>query len=266
MRYLMILTLVVVLSFSQTTGVFAHQPFFEDDDISAAAPWVVADPTISTALYATLDSANDVDYFAFDGRQGQRILLSITIPQIPGQERFAPEMALIGPGFLRLALPQRVIVAEGAGAYFLPALEGETTSFFEPFSRTSYWERQEERVSLPADGRYVVAVWHARGETGRYTFVIGDKERIGGDFLFAVKMRSYWTPVKALVSAVVASGFSEKASQNKEDSAAHAHDDSHAHEEAIPSYPDEPHSHDGPLSLAGKPLAAVPYRGCGYDW
>ena len=30
-------------------------------------------------------------------------------------------------------------------------------------------------MTLPANGRYVVAVWHPQGELGRYGFVIGDK-------------------------------------------------------------------------------------------
>ena len=68
-------------------------------------------------------------------------------------------------------------------------------SFFEPFSGTAYWERQEQRLRLPADGAYTVAVWHEEGASGRYVFVIGDKERPGGDPLFPVKMKAYWTPV-----------------------------------------------------------------------
>ena len=52
-------------------------------------------------------------------------------------------------------------------------------------------------MTLPADGRYVVAVWHPSGETGRYGLVIGDKERPGGDLAFMRKLRSYWTPVQS---------------------------------------------------------------------
>ena len=139
--------------------------------------------------------SSDADYYAFDGRKGQRILLSLTIPQIAGQEQFAPEMALLGPGLGAASLPARVVNAAGVGAQLIPSLKGEAKSFYEPFSRTSYWERQEEIVTLPADGRFVVAVWHAEGAVGRYTFVIGDKERPGGDLAFGRKLRSYWTPV-----------------------------------------------------------------------
>lgn len=193
MKQVVLLTLALLAL--TVAPAFAHQPFFEDADLTAANPWPVKDPTISTALYATLDTRGDVDYYTFDGRKGQRILLEMTIPQVAGQELFAPEMALLGPGLPVAALPSRVAIPQGSGALLLPALTGPASSYNEPFSRTSYWERQSQRVTLPADGRYVVAVWHGAGEVGRYVFVIGDREVRGGDPAFGSKMRSYWTPV-----------------------------------------------------------------------
>ena len=76
----------------------AHQPFFEEEEFTAVNPGHIEDPTISTAMYATLETPTDVDYYEFIGSQNQSILLSITIPQITGQENFTPAMALIGPG------------------------------------------------------------------------------------------------------------------------------------------------------------------------
>jgi hypothetical protein len=179
------------------TPALAHQPFFEENDIGAAEPWVIEDPTISTALYATLESPSDVDYYAFEGLEKEVILLEMTIPQIEGQEEFAPSMALIGPGLTDATLPDGVVVPEGARTLLIEPATGPASTFYEPFSRTSYWERQEQRVTLPAAGRYVVAVWHAEGRVGRYTFVIGEKEKFGGDLAFPIKMRRYWTPVEA---------------------------------------------------------------------
>jgi hypothetical protein len=76
----------------------AHQPFFEDKEFTADNPGHIKDPIISTAMYATLETPTAVDYYTFNGSKGQSILLSITIPQITGQENFTPTMALIGPG------------------------------------------------------------------------------------------------------------------------------------------------------------------------
>jgi len=189
--------LAVVLA---VTPALAHQPFFEDGDIVAAQPWQIDDPSISTALYATLDSPGDVDYYSFEGLAREVILLELTIPQIEGQEDFAPAMVLMGPGLPDADLPDEIARAEGAGVLVIDPPPGPAPTFYEPFSRTSYWERQEQRVTLPAGGRYVVAVWHPQGDLGRYTFVIGEKEELGGDLAFPLKMRSYWTPVEAPVA------------------------------------------------------------------
>lgn len=189
------LTLALVLTAIAVLPALAHRPYFEETDIGPDEPWLIEDPTISTALYATLESTSDVDYYTFEGKRGQEALLELTIPKIEGQEEFAPTMALIGPGLPPDDLSEQVVRAEGAGVLVIPPPDGPAPTFFEPFSRTSYWERQEQRVILPADGRYVVAVWHPDGQLGRYVFVTGDRERPGGDPTFPIKMRRYWTPV-----------------------------------------------------------------------
>jgi hypothetical protein len=199
MRRIKLLSLLLGLLLVGTlvSPAVAHQPYFEEEDIKAGKPWKIKDPSISTALYATLDSQNDVDYFSFEGLAREVILLEITIPQIEGQGDFAPTLALMGPGLPEADLPDEVIVPEGAGALIIEPPSGPAPTFYEPFSRTSYWERQEQRVTLPTGGQYTVAIWHPDGRVGRYTFVIGEKEVLGGDLAFPLKMRSYWTPVEA---------------------------------------------------------------------
>jgi glycerol-3-phosphate acyltransferase PlsY len=175
---------------------WAHQPFFEETDTSPDRPWPISDPSVSTAVYATLESATDVDVFTFEGMRDQTVYLSLVIPQIPGQENFVPAMALIGPGLSGdgTVLPAAVRIC-GEGVEMIPPPEGPPSTFFELFTRTSYWERQKRSVTLPADGSYRVVVWHPQGEVGRYVFVIGQKERLGGDPAFMAKLRPYWTPV-----------------------------------------------------------------------
>jgi hypothetical protein len=194
---LLSLLLGLLLAGALVSPAVAHQPYFEEEDIEAGKPWGIEDPSISTALYATLDSRADVDYFSFEGLSREVILLAITIPQILGQEDFAPTMALIGQGLPDTDLPEGVTMPEGAGALLIEPSPGPAPTFYEPFSRTSYWERQEQRVTLPAGGQYTVAVWHPGGEVGRYVFVIGEREVLGGDLAFALKMRNYWKPLQA---------------------------------------------------------------------
>lgn len=195
MSRLTLLSLLLLACLLVATPAFAHQPFFEEKDITAAAPWTIKNADISTVVYATLADDRDIDYFTFSGKAGQSVLLSLTIPQIEGQDDFAPLMALLGPGLDAASLPAAVAQRPDEGALILPP-PAEAAPFFEPFSRTSYWTRQETRVSLPADGAYTVAVWHPQGRAGRYGFVIGDKERLGGDIAFGRKLKAYWTPVE----------------------------------------------------------------------
>lgn len=132
-------------------------------------------------MYGTLATADDVDYFTFSGRHGQEILVRVDIPQIPGLEGFAPTVALTGPG-----LPP--------GARIIAPPAEKPPAFFEPFTQTSYWTRQVDRITLPADGRYQIAVYHPEGQTGRYVLSVGDKEVPGGDPLFREKLRRFFTP------------------------------------------------------------------------
>ena len=184
----------VIALFALSAAASAHQPFFEDKEFTSEYPGHVKDPTISTAMYATLETPNDVDYYSFNGSKGQSILLSITIPQITGQDNFTPTMALMGPGLPPGDLPSLIMKPQDSGVLILPS-PANATAFFEPFSRTSYWTRQEQSVRLPANGSYSTAVWDDKGQVGRYVFVIGDREMPGGDLAFPLKMRNYWTPV-----------------------------------------------------------------------
>jgi len=124
-RNLFLIALVLGLFVTAMTPstTWAHRPYFEGEDIGPDDPWLVQDPSISTAIYATLESSQDVDYFAFEGLEEEVVLLALTIPQIEGQDDFAPTMALIGPGLLAAGLPERVAVPDGAGVmvieYFL---------------------------------------------------------------------------------------------------------------------------------------------------
>lgn len=189
--------LAVCLVLTQVHTTYAHQPYFEDEDFTVDAAFRFGDPTVSTAVYGTLSTATDVDYFSFEAEAGRQIHLGLVIPAIAGQAQFNPTIALLGPGLPAAELPAVIDSPPGVGAVILRDQQSEPSVFFEPFSRTRYWERQDETVTLPVDGEYAIAVWHEEGATGRYTFVIGQREVLGGDPLFMVKLRSFWTPVDA---------------------------------------------------------------------
>lgn len=210
----------------------AHQPYCEDEDLTLETAWVIADPRVSTAFYGTLESEQDVDYFVLDAVAGQRVFLSITIPQIEGQAEFDPVIGVFGPG-LADEVPDADRVVPGAGgSLLLPAADAQ--EFYEPFGGRYYWQRQEATVTLPEAARYVIAVWHPDGEMGRYTFVYGQREVLGGDY--GCNDGEYWQPV-----GVAATGETEEVRPSllaqllrmlggqSSGEGDHDHDDTHSH-------------------------------------
>jgi hypothetical protein len=188
--------LVVILAFVYPLTVEAHQPYCEFQDLSASSPWTVPDPSVSYAYYANMYPETDVDYFTFEAAADQSVLLQMTIPDIAGQEEFVPMMAVVGPGLdpdQLTDLPDQATIPSGAdGALLLPNGD-EPEHFFEPFGRQYYWNWQRTLFDVPQEGQYTVIVWHPEAQLGRYTFVVGQREVIGGDFSCLSSFDDYWT-------------------------------------------------------------------------
>ena len=92
------LLLALVCATAVAGAAMTHQPFFENPDTTAATAMLVSDPAISTALFATLEQPGDVDFFTFSVAAGQSIEIGVTIPQITGQEKFAPTVSVVATG------------------------------------------------------------------------------------------------------------------------------------------------------------------------
>ncbi len=201
---ILILLLTMLCAVFAFEAALAHQPFFEDTDTTASTPMMVSDPEISTALFGTLERPGDVDFFAFSVSARQTVEIGMTIPQIEGQDRFAPYIGVVAAGLegdSTSGLPTDALplVAGQEGAVLLEATDA--TIFFEPFSRTAYWQRQRRRITFPVQGEVKVVVWDPQGSVGRYTLVVGQREVRGGDPAFARKLKAYWTPVTLQPSA-----------------------------------------------------------------
>jgi hypothetical protein len=168
-----------------------------DAEFTSDRPFYFDEPTIATAVYATLAEPGQVDHFTLAGRAAEPFSLTIAIPRLRGQEDFAPMLALIGPGLPLTdeGLPAGVRVPEGEGVLVYPPPAEPAGVFDEPLTRTSYWRRQQARVTLPTDREYSLVVWSPESDVGRYVLTVGDSERLGGDPLFPFKLIGYWRPV-----------------------------------------------------------------------
>lgn len=197
MKALRNILLVGALLAWQATALRAHQPFCEFADLTAAAPWQVPDASISHAYFGNVYPAGDIDYFSFEATAGQAVLISLSIPAIDEVEVYAPRLLVHGPGVsgpADLDLPAALEIPGGQGAALIP-LGDEPDYFYEPFGRKYFWNWQDTILVAPQTAAYTVALWHPRGEIGRYTFVIGRREIPGGEPACLASYAEYWTPL-----------------------------------------------------------------------
>ena len=192
-----LLPLLICLALCLPSIARAHQPYCEFADLTASAPWMVPDPSISYAYFGSVYPAGDIDYYTFTAAQGQSILLSLSIPAIPDHEVFSPVLAVYGPGLAGERppqLPAEIALADGDGALMIP-LGQQPRYWFEPFGRRYYWNWDDFFLRAPRSARYTVALWHPLDEIGRYSFVIGQREVFGGEADCFASYGEYWTPL-----------------------------------------------------------------------
>lgn len=176
-----LIILILILIIKSTA--LAHIPLDTSISATKAEPIFVKDHQISWAAYNQLDNAGDVDYYSFQVEQGEEIYFSMVIPEIERYQNFRPDLALIGPGlennyagydknyinsFLKLDPDEKIIIVRDDQA--------DPKIFFEPFTRTSYWRRQQFSTAAPAAGTYYLAVFLAEKAQGKYPLAIGRKE------------------------------------------------------------------------------------------
>lgn len=174
----------------------AHTPIFIERAITSPdTAWPVSDYAISWAFYGRVTPAGAPQYFAIDGRAGDRLYATLEVPEIDGLQEFRPSLALIGPGLPAFDAPPDVTLpAESGGVRVDDARVTPRARFDEQFSGTSYYRGPRLDLPLPADGRYYVIVFDESGATGKYTLAIGTREVFGGgDPNWAQKLRAFFS-------------------------------------------------------------------------
>jgi hypothetical protein len=167
----------IFLALVTATAALAHRPIFVEprSNTTRANAIKIGDPEISWAVYAQLSDAGEVNYYRFDGKCGLRVRIETLVPHSESARAFGFDVALIGKGFDAAHVPfaleagEGVIIAPDAG-------QDDTRVFDEHVTQTSYWQRQDLRAQLPADGTYWIAVYDPRGRTGKYVLSIGERE------------------------------------------------------------------------------------------
>ena len=190
--FIIIVLILFTSSFQMANG---HKPLKvvdSNNDFSTAKE--IPNHKISWGIYEELSGSNDVHYYKFAADEGDRLYAQISIPKLEKFSTFVPSIALVGSnvtagnleagysvreyahylGDLPFAIPpgMRAIVVDYNGP--IPSSE-----FYEPFTQTSYWERQEIVInSLPSVGTYYLVVFDRSlvQDQGKYTLAVGEIE------------------------------------------------------------------------------------------
>ena len=162
---------------------FAHKLIPTDgsnNDISSALE--IPDPVVSWAMYEELN--NNVLYYKFDAKKGDKLFANIVIPKLDGLEDFSPSLVFIAPTFT-VNLIAELKVLDSTESFPFPIPDGydaivfdydgvlPSKEFYEPFGQITYWERQEINLVVPVDGTYYLAVYDSNGDYGKLALAIG---------------------------------------------------------------------------------------------
>ena len=208
---IMIILVLFTSSFQMANG---HKPLKvldSNNDFSTAKE--IPNHKISWGIYEEISGSNDVHYYKFAADEGERLYAQISIPKLEKFSTFVPSIALVGSdvtagnleggysvreyahdiGDLPFAIPpgMRAIVVDYNGQ--IPSSE-----FYEPFTQTSYWERQEIVInSLPSVGTYYLVVFDRSlvQDERKYTLAVGEIEDFSALDFFTI-IPSAWLDTK----------------------------------------------------------------------
>ena len=206
---------------------FAHKLIPTDgsnNDIVSALE--IPDPIVSWAMYEEL--SNNVLYYKFDAKKGDKLFANIVIPKLDGLEDFSPSLVFIAPSFaVNLITELKVLDSTESFPFSIPDgydaivfdYDGVLPSkeSYEPFGQITYWERQEINLVVPVDGTYYLAVYDSSGDYGKLALAIGYVEDFSAtDFMTVLPyawfesryfVEDYMTPViVSLVTLGLVSG------------------------------------------------------------
>ncbi len=140
-----------------STPALAHVAVFEGEGKSPETAIRIEDPSKSRVFYGQLASG-DLRYYSFKMEKEERIVLGLTIPVEQGNQGFAPNLILIGPGLAdEEKVPERLEVPEGYGvkviSYNLPE-----SPVYEGFTPSVFYSLAHLDIKAPESGIYYAAV------------------------------------------------------------------------------------------------------------
>ncbi len=157
-KILVLFFLMIIISTSPAYGhkLISHDDSHRDFDSALQIP----DHNISWAIYDNL-GAGETKFYKFDAKAGDSFYSSIVIPNLEGLENYSPSFILMNDEMFSGKNISSDI--ESNIQKFLYEGDYPGNEFYEPFGQVTYWERQEVKITIPADGQYFILVLDERG-------------------------------------------------------------------------------------------------------
>ncbi|MBT3743089.1 MAG: hypothetical protein HN808_05205 [Thaumarchaeota archaeon] len=186
-KIIILLFLIIIIS---TSPAYGHKLISHDDshrDFDSAL--VIPDHKISWAIYENL-GATETKFYVFDAKEGDSFYASIVIPKLEGLENYSPSIILMNDEmFNGENIPSNI---ESNIQKFLYEGDYPGDEFYEPFGQVTYWERQEVKTIIPADGQYFILVLDEKNQNGKYSLAIGTIEDFSGSDFFTILPKAWF--------------------------------------------------------------------------
>jgi len=186
-KIIILLFLIIIIS---TSPAYGHKLISHDDshrDFDSAL--VIPDHKISWAIYENL-GPTETKFYVFDAKEGDSFYASIVIPKLEGLENYSPSIILMNDEmFNGENIPSNI---ESNIQKFLYEGDYPGDEFYEPFGQVTYWERQEVKTIIPADGQYFILVLDEKNQNGKYSLAIGTIEDFSGSDFFTILPKAWF--------------------------------------------------------------------------
>jgi hypothetical protein len=186
-KIIILLFLIIIIS---TSPAYGHKLISHDDshrDFDSAL--VIPDHKISWAIYENL-GPSETKFYVFDAKEGDSFYASIVIPKLEGLENYSPSIILMNDEmFNGENIPSNI---ESNIQKFLYEGDYPGDEFYEPFGQVTYWERQEVKTIIPADGQYFILVLDEKNQNGKYSLAIGTIEDFSGSDFFTILPKAWF--------------------------------------------------------------------------
>ena len=173
----LVLLILIISAVVTTSEVFGHKPISSDGtNTNFQNSLEIPDHKISWAIYEQIEPYQ-TKFYKFEAQEGDSFYTSIVIPKLERFENFIPGLALISEE-IKISSIHNINSELPPGGIIIYNYDGDVPSkeFFEPFTQTTYWERQEVRITIPSDGVYYIAVFDSQGVFGKYSLAVGTIE------------------------------------------------------------------------------------------